>query len=499
MKKVFKIATIGLVVALLSSVVSIVTYEYWEANRKTSEEAVYSIPETAKEVFKNTDCQFTANRQIGPAPDLIPAAERSVHSVVHIKIEGEQQVQERYVDPFEFFFGGGDGFNRPSRKPIVGYGSGVIISSDGYIITNNHVIDNARKIEVTLNDNRTFKANLIGADPATDIALLKVEGKDLPVIAFGNSDDLKLGEWVLAVGNPFNLTSTVTAGIVSAKARSAGQMSGKDPKIGGFIQTDAAVNPGNSGGALVNAKGELVGINTMIYSQTGNFTGYSFAVPVNTAAKVVADIKKYGSVQRAVLGVVGTDITSELKKKYELSVTEGVFIVGFAERSAAFSAGLDKEDVIIAVDGHKVRSMASLQELINRHRPGDKVVLTFNRKGTEKHISVILKNIEGGDNVIKESAQDILGLTLKELTNEQKRSYGVSYGIAVEKVAKGKLRAEGLRRGFILLTINNTPIQTVAEVRRLVTQSKQRLRKGSLVFRGFYPNGRMESYVVELP
>lgn len=495
MKKVWKISLTILGVALLSAGVTTATYSILSSRDNSS----YSSTRIGIDdgSFQNTSFALTANRAVGTAPDLIPAAEASVHSVVHVKIEGEQQIDQRYVDPFEFFFGGGSGFDRPSSRPVVGYGSGVIISTDGYIITNNHVVDNANKIEVTLNDNRTFKATLIGSDPATDIALLKIDAKDLPTIPFGDSDALKVGEWVLAVGNPFNLTSTVTAGIVSAKARPVGTANDTN-KIGGFIQTDAAVNSGNSGGALVNASGELVGINTMIYSQTGNFTGYSFAVPVNTAAKVVADIKKYGTVQRAVLGIIGGNVTSELKEKYNLKVNEGVFVSEFAERSAAYSAGVDKEDVITAIDGRAIKSMTALQEIINMRRPGDKVRLTINRKGTEKHITVTLKNTEGSESVVKENPQEVLGASLKELSNEQKRSYGVSYGISVQKVSSGKLKEAGVKEGFIILTLNNAPVRSISDVRQRVARIQTSTNDKALVIKGFYPNGRMKYYVIDL-
>ncbi len=499
MKKIWKFVASSLGIACLSAGVSVATYKYMNEQEQATV-APQTIEETIHEEgsFQKSSYALKSNGVVGTAPDLIPAAETSVHSVVHIKTLGEQRVQQQYVDPFEYFFGGGEGFNRPSRRPVVGYGSGVIISSDGYIITNNHVIDNAQKIEVTLNDNQTFKATLVGTDPATDIALIKVEGKNLPTIPFGDSDALKVGEWVLAVGNPFNLTSTVTAGIVSAKARSVGASSKGDMKIGGFIQTDAAVNPGNSGGALVNAQGELVGINTMIYSQTGNFTGYSFAVPVNTAVKVVADIKKYGTVQRAVLGIIGGDVTAELKEKYKLAVTEGAFVADFAERSAAFSAGIDKEDVIVAVDGRPIKSMTALQGLINQHRPGDKVLISVDRKGTRKDISVTLKNIEGSESVIEEKPNEMFGATLEELSIEQKRSFGVSYGVAVKRIEEGRFKDLGIRKGFIILTVNHVPIHTIAELRKVVAELRRTTNSKGVLLRGFYPNGKIKYYVVDL-
>lgn len=494
MKRIQKIILGAMGVALLSASVSAGVYSLME-RRSARRMASTEIDGGA---FRNAAMGFDMSRSVGNAPDLVPAAEASVHSVVHIKVEGEQQIDQSYMDPFEFFFGGGSGsFDRPSSRPVVGYGSGVIISTDGYIITNNHVIDNANKISVTLNDNRTLSAKLIGSDPAGDIALIKVDAEDLPTIPFGNSDALKVGEWVLAVGNPFNLTSTVTAGIVSAKARSTASEGGS--KIGGFIQTDAAVNPGNSGGALVNAAGELVGINTMIYSQTGNYAGYSFAVPINSAAKVVADIKKFGSVQRAVLGIGGTDVTSEIKEKLGLKVNEGVVVTTFAERSGAFSAGMEEHDVITAVDGKPVKNMAQLQDLISIRRPGDKVEVTVNRKGSTKMLKVTLKNEEGGEQIIHNDPKVMLGAQLKALTNEQKRAYGVSYGVAVAKVGDGKFKEAGIKEGFIILSVNNKPVRSVEEARRAITQVQQSRRgDGSLLLKGFYPNGRTKYYVIDL-
>ena len=391
--------------------------------------------------FQNT-AYALGSRQLGNAPDLTPAAESSVKAVVHIKVKKTQQVwEQQMIDPFEFFFGGDPRGSRRS-EPVMGYGSGVIISNDGYIMTNNHVVDGGDELSVTLHDNRTFKAKLVGSDPSSDIALIKVEAKDLPTIPFGNSDNLRLGEWVLAVGNPFNLTSTVTAGIVSAKSRPAA--SGDQLGVASFIQTDAAVNPGNSGGALVNASGELVGINTMIYSQTGNYAGYSFAVPINIAAKVVSDIKKYGAVQRGMLGIVGADVTSELVQKEGLKVNEGFYVADFAEISAALAAGLEKGDVITAIDGHRIISFAQLQEQISRFRPGDTVSVTVNRKGSEKTFKVTLRNKEGGSKLLQKSASSDadsrLGASLKELSAGELRNYGLSYGLVVESLRSGALK-----------------------------------------------------------
>lgn len=469
-----------------------------DSNTATSEQVASLNPNEFG--FLNTALPFNSTTSIGSAPDLTPAAEASVHSVVHIKVQGEQTVQGGYMDPFEFFFGGGNGFNGNSSRPVVGYGSGVIISSDGYIITNNHVIEDMDKIEVTLNDNRTFKAKKIGSDPASDIALLKIDAKDLPTIPFGNSDALKVGEWVLAVGNPFNLTSTVTAGIVSAKARPAGQTNDGQSKIGGFIQTDAAVNAGNSGGALVNARGELVGINTMIYSQTGSYSGYSFAVPINTAAKVVSDIKKYGTVQRAVLGIAGSDVTSELKEAKNLKANSGAYVADFSEVSAAYAAGLEKGDVIVAADGRDIKSFAELQSLIAMKNPSDKVRLTVNRNGNIKNFTVTLKNTEGNENIIKGSdLNKVLGATLKELPQQTRRGYGISYGLVVDDLSNGKLRSAGIKKGFIILSVNNVAIRTVNDFRKVVdTVQRQQRGNRTLSIRGLYPNSQVMTVFVDL-
>jgi serine protease Do len=330
--------------------------------------------------------------------DFTRAASQTVHAVVHIASKTMRSVgSSGPMDIFEYIFGYRDYNQTP--KPQTGYGSGVIISADGYIVTNNHVIEGADEISVTLNDRRNYQAKVIGTDPSTDIALIKIEEKGLSFITFGNSDELKVGEWVLAVGNPLNLTSTVTAGIVSAKGRSIGILGGNNRaqrdksysnlSIESFIQTDAAVNPGNSGGALVNTRGELVGINTAIISSSNAFSGYSFAVPVSIVKKVVTDIKEYGSVQRAILGIDISDITPELSKEKKIDVTEGVYIHAVGERSGALDAGVKEGDIVIAVDGEKVTRAAELQEKISRYRPGDKVRLTVLRDKKELNMNVV--------------------------------------------------------------------------------------------------------------
>ena len=454
--------------------------------------------------------------------DFTMAAESAVHGVVHIMATqnaDESASQRQYIDPFEYFFGfgGGGSFQRPKAQPRVGAGSGVIISTDGYIITNNHVIEGADELEVTLNDNRKFDAKLIGTDPATDIALIKIDAKDLPTIPFGDSEKLKVGEWVLAVGNPFNLTSTVTAGIVSAKGRGISLGSGDKSKIESFIQTDAAVNPGNSGGALVNTKGELVGINTAIYSETGSYAGYSFAVPISIAGKVASDLKQYGTVQRAVLGVqiigvgdimdqlsmpnVPDEYKNELKSmKENIKVSEGAYVAEFADRSVAKEAGIEVGDVIISVNGVRVKSGNALQEQIGKYRPGDKVTVKVNRKGTEKSFEVQLKNAQGSTKVITpDDGTEMLGGAFKALTDKEKREYGVSYGIEVTGLTNGKLKDAGIKKGFIIMIVNNQRVKTPEDLEKIVDDILHgRTEDQGLFIKGFYPNGRTKYYAIDL-
>lgn len=441
----------------------------------------------------------------GSTPDdFVEAAERSINGVVNITSEilmSNSRNVPQFFDPFEFFFGipsdPGQGSRRGEVPKKVGIGSGVIISTDGYIITNNHVISGASKIVVNTNDNREYEATIIGTDPATDIALIKIDATGLQPIPFGNSETLKVGEWVLAIGNPFNLTSTVTAGIVSAKGRSS--LGSGDLKIASFIQTDAAVNPGNSGGALVNTRGELVGINTMIYSQTGNYAGYSFAVPVSIASKVVADIKKYGAVQRAVLGVVGTNICTEVTDKYDLKVSEGAVIVDFASRSSAKAAGLKEGDVITAINETPIRSMGELQEQVNKYSPGDKVNLTVNRKGKVEAFKVILKNSEGTTEVIEHTNFSSIGATFKEIDKAKASRLQISYGVEVNGVDnKGKFAEAGIQKGFVILAINNIPTRSVETVEKIINEVINNATDKVLFIKGILPNGRIQYIAVEL-
>lgn len=502
MNKVGKTLMAGSLIVAVSIAASAITVKTLVPTEEAREVTNSTPPQalTATEYGFANDAQAIAQRQIGSAPDLTKAAESSVKAVVHIKNEAERAVSQQAIDPFEFFFGG-QGRGQQRMQPVVSYGSGVIISNDGYIMTNNHVIADSEKISVTLDDNRTFSAKLIGTDPNTDIALIKIEAKGLPTIPFGDSDKLRLGEWVLAVGNPFNLTGTVTAGIVSAKSRTTAKTAGGGLKVESFIQTDAAVNSGNSGGALVNAQGELVGINTMIYSQTGNYAGYSFAVPINMAAKVVEDIKKYGTVQRGLLGIAGMDVDAELAKKEGLKVNRGVYVGEFSEISAALAAGIEKGDVITAINGAKVDDFGQLQSEIGRYRPGDVVEVSVDRKGTKKTYKVTLKNKDGGQGVVKEqnATNSKLGAILKTLDKDKLRVYGLSYGVQVERVEAGALRKAGVEPGFIILTANNAPIRSVADLNKAVIAAQNIKGKASLYLRGFYPQtGEVVAYDILL-
>ena len=402
--------------------------------------------------------------------DFTAASENTINSVVHVTTKMVQTTFQRDIFQ-EFFYGPGAG-GREFKQYGSGAGSGVIVSSEGYIVTNNHVIENASEIEVILNDNSKYTAKVVGADPATDIAVLKIEGSGFQPIPLGNSDALKIGEWVLAVGNPFNLTSTVTAGIVSAKARNINLLSERSGKevvpIESFIQTDAAVNPGNSGGALVNTRGELVGINTAIASQTGSYSGYSFAVPVNLVQKVMRDLIDYGIVQRGYLGVQISDISQEIKEKNKLPNLKGVFVAKVFEDGSADKAGLNDGDVILKIGNKDVNSVASLQEEIGKRRPGDKVSITIRQKDGDEIIKeLVLRNQEGETTLVskEEIKKNIaLGASFTVLTDKEKKELNISYGVKIKSLAAGKLKSLGLTEGTIITKINNEPIETVEQL-----------------------------------
>ncbi len=442
------------------------------------------------------------NRSSVTDNDFTQAAEKTVNAVVGVKSTQQVQQQQMTGDPFfDLFFGYRGQPQQPKAKE--GYGSGVIISSDGYIVTNNHVIDDADEIQVTLNDQRQFDAVLVGTDPATDIALLKVDAKDLPTIPFGASDDLKIGEWVLAVGNPFMLNSTVTAGIVSAKARALGlQQVGGRLGIESFIQTDAAVNPGNSGGALVNTAGELVGINTAIYSQTGNYAGYSFAVPSSIVSKVVTDLRQYGTVQRAVLGISIRDVNADLAKEKELSVTDGVYIEEVSEGSAAAEAGIKKGDVITAINQVSVKNVAQLQEQVARFRPGDKIQVTFIHDGNTRTVDVVLKNAQGNTEMITKKGIDYLGAVFQNLSSKELTQYGVRNGVMVKSVERGGLFSRsGIREKFVIVKINDISIKSEKDIEKVyesLTTDRGGDEEPVMFIVGVYPNGKTAYYAVDL-
>lgn len=439
-----------------------------------------NISERQKVYLTNFD-----NTAAPALPDFTGAAEISVHAVVHVKTETTRSgggYNPFGFDPFDFW-----GRPQPNR-PQQGAGSGVIISDDGYIVTNNHVVENADKVEVTLNNNKTYSAKVIGTDPSTDLALLKINERNLPFIVYGNSDQLKVGEWVLAVGNPFSLTSTVTAGIVSAKARNIGILPDQY-KIESFIQTDAAVNPGNSGGALVNTRGELVGINSAIASTTGSYTGYSFAIPANLVKKVVDDLVEFGSVQRGFIGVSIRDIDNQLIQEKGLNVSDGVYVAGLTPGGAAESAGLREGDIITKVGDITVNSMPSLQEQIGRYRPGDKVNLTVVRDGKERSMPVVLRNKDGDTRLVKnDQVLNLLGGTFENVNNDDKSKLGINGGVKVSKLLTGKLRSAGIREGFIITSVDKKPIRSTDDLENAL-KSKQ----GGILIEGVYPNG-MKAY-----
>lgn len=425
-------------------------------------------------------------------PDLTQAAERSVSAVVHITTKTKNTMYEGNNQLFEFFFGPRGGYNQEPQYSMAA-GSGVIISEDGFIVTNNHVVDGAENIDVILNDNRKFSAKVIGRDPNTDIALVKIDAKNLTILPWGDSEALKLGEWVLAVGNPFNLTSTVTAGIVSAKSRSIGIMSGKMP-MESFIQTDAAVNPGNSGGALVNVRGELVGINTAIASRTGSYSGYSFAIPVTLVHKVVEDLRKFGEVQRAMLGVYMKSVDADYAREHNLSKIEGVYLDDITEDGAAKSAGMKKGDIITEINGTKVNSGAELQEQIGKHRPGDQVALVVKRDGTARTFNVTLRNMKGNTSIVKESFST-LGAEFGEISNKDKDRLNIDQGVQVLKISSGKFKNAGVRAGFIITDVNKTSVGSVEDIKRIISATSD---KKPVLIEGVYPDGKWAYYVFNL-
>jgi Do/DeqQ family serine protease len=494
MKQLVKSMVNTALVAVVSVGVTLATVAYMQKAPQQQTQNVKSFQETFQTDAQVSTASFAGN-SMQPI-DLRAAANKAVHAVVHITSKQNSKIRtiERQPDIFDFFFGDGQGRRQQVRtQPRVGFGSGVIISKDGYIVTNNHVIANSDEIDVTLNDNRHFKARLIGTDPNTDLALIKIEGEDFPTLTVGDSEKAQVGEWVLAVGNPFNLTSTVTAGIVSAKARTLGVYNGG---IESFIQTDAAINKGNSGGALVNAKGELIGINAVLSSPTGAYAGYGFAIPTSIMTKVIADLRQYGTVQRALLGITGHDIDEKTAEK-DLGTVEGVYVVEVNDESSAAEAGIQKGDVIVALNGHKVKNMAELQENMTKYRPGNKVSISIMRDKKKQKLHLTLKNAQGTTKVIKGVDITMLGGAFRPLPKKLKAQLNLRYGLQVTGVNKGKMRNAGLRKGFIILKVNGKRMAQTGDLEMMLKEAA-RSPEQVLFISGMYPSGKRANYAVDL-
>ena len=448
-----------------------------------------------RDTMPKAGTHFTAY-QADQYPDLTYAAENAVKAVVNIESVREVQYGGgRSYDPFFDFFGIPYGYGEPQTREQRAGGSGVIISADGYIVTNNHVVEDATKLKVKLNDGRLFDAELVGTDPTTDIALIKIDSEDLPTLPFGNSDDLRLGEWVLAIGSPFDLQSTITAGIVSAKARDLGVIP-NEARIESFIQTDAAVNPGNSGGALVNTRGELVGINTVIKSSTGSYVGYSFAVPETIVRKVVVDLKEYGVVQRAMLGVscrpIDQTFIEQMGEETGIKTPGGLYVASVEEGSAASEAGIRKGDIIVAIDGAKTDDSSTMMEKMAQHRPNDKVKITLMRDGNKKEVVAVLKNKVGKNEMMTRDMVDVAAVLGGKFADAGKKicdKLEIRGGVQVVSVMRGGLLERArVREGFIITHINDRQITSVSDMQRM-TDSVESID-------GIYPDGRAASYVI---
>ena len=447
--------------------------------------------------------------------DLTYAAEKALPTVVHIKYVQNSKIQtvevqsdpfeDFFSDPFGGFFGRGQRGQGGTRKQQVqtpkktATGSGVIISSDGYIVTNNHVVDGADELTVTLSDSKEYSARIIGADKTTDLALIKIDAKNLPAIRIANSDNVKVGEWVLAIGNPLGLNNTVTAGIISAKARTLGANG-----VESFIQTDAAINAGNSGGALVNTRGELVGINAMLYSQTGSYSGYGFAIPTAMMNKVVADLKQYGTVQRAMIGISGRDVKTQVdmekeegKDATDYGTMEGIYVAEVVDYSAAAEAGIEKGDIITEVDGQKVTKFGDLSGIIAQKRPGDKISLTYLHNKKKQTKSVTLRNEQGNTKVVKNADLDVLGADFREISKEQKQQLEISCGLEVIKVNGGKMKEAGVPKGFIIQRVNDEAMKTVEDLQDAVKEASTS-KEPVLVIKGIYPTGKRGYFIIQL-
>jgi Do/DeqQ family serine protease len=475
-------------VAFLGGMISIGVYKLFESNQSTEVAYLPVAGQPATMPVSGYGSNYAVPENV---PDFVDAADLTVHAVVHIKTELRRR-NSVYDDFFNQFFGMP---NYQYNQPVVATGSGVIITQDGYIVTNNHVVQNADRLEVTLNDKRSYEAEIIGLDPSTDLALIKINDTGLPFLNYGDSDKVRVGEWVLAVGNPFNLTSTVTAGIVSAKARNINIL-GSSSAIESFIQTDAPINPGNSGGALVNTKGELIGVNAAIASNTGSFSGYSFAIPVNIAKKVVSDFIAYGEIQRAYIGVTIRDIDSQFAEELKLKNLKGVYVVSVVDNSSAADADIRAKDVICKIEGKDINSVAQLMEAIGQHNPGDKISVMISRDGKTIEKSVLLKNKENSFTVVPKSEKnsfDELGASFEQISTEDKNMYGIDYGMKITELITGKLMNKGVREGFIITEIDKTPIRSAEDIKNAIKN-----KSGGVLIEGIFPNGQRAYFAIGL-
>ncbi len=477
-------------VAAAGSLCTIFVYQYFSPARQNPIQN-----QSSQSNVQSRPVNLTGAYSIG-ASDFRAAAESSVNSVVHIKTKTEQNIY--FSDPIQQFFFGG----QPQAQIQQGYGSGVVITADGYVVTNNHVVAEANEIEVVLNNKKSYTGKVIGKDPNTDLALLKIDADNLPYMSYGNSNDTKLGDWVLAVGNPFNLTSTVTAGIISAKGRdlSMGMRNGR--QLESYIQTDAAVNPGNSGGALVNTSGQLVGINTAIVApNTGSYTGYSFAIPVNIVKKVVADLIEFGEVKRAYIGVQVANIDNELAKEKKLGVYDGAYISGVTEDGAAEAAGMKEGDIITKVGDIEIKNTNELFEQLGRFRPGDEIAVIVNRNGNNMPFKLNLKDIQGNGkssltkkmtNKTEDNTANrlkILGCTFSEVSNEELAQLNIKQGVKISTVGPGKLANAGIKNGFIVTKIDKQVISSIEQLSNILNN-----KTGGILIEGIYPNGTKAYY-----
>ena len=492
MKDIFKL----IAASILGAVLTLVFAQSFLTNQPVISEVVREVVSNDQNKDKTEFSKPTFTKNAMPSVagiDFRYAAKTSIDAVVHVKTVYESKSQY-YTDPFmEFFFGKGTFEQKTPRRE--GSGSGVIVSADGYIITNNHVINGADIVDVTLNTKKTLKATVVGTDPTTDLALLKIEGADLPHLPYGNSDNIDVGEWALAVGNPFNLRSTVTAGIISAKGRNINILNRNNtdlPPIESFIQTDAAVNPGNSGGALVNINGELIGINTAIQSNTGSYTGYSFAVPVNIVKKVINDLLEFGMVQRAFIGVSIQPLTNELVEEKGINTLDGIYISAISDQGAAADGGIKEGDVIVKIAIVDVKNIPELQEQLSKFRPGDKINVTVNRSNELLNTTITLRNRFGNTEVINSNNKVLangLGAEFREITTEEKEILKIHGGVKIEKLETGKLKRAGIENGFIITKIDGSKIENYGNLKEKIEN-----RKGGVLLEGVYPNGTKAYY-----